>query len=104
MSAEAAGDVGLRPRVAGCGEELRRGAELDHLAGQEEGGEVADAGGLLHVVGDDGDGAEIFNLNEQLFDLGGADGIESGAGFVEEEDFGFDSEAAGDAETLLLTA
>ena len=72
---------------------MRRRAELDELAGQQEGGEVADAGGLLHVVGDDGDGAEIFQLDEELFDFGGADGIESGARLVEEKDFGFDGEA-----------
>ena len=83
---------------------MRRWAELDHLAGQEEGGEVADAGGLLHVVGDDGDGAHIFELDEELFDFGGADRIESGARLVEEKYFGFDREAAGDAKALLLAA
>jgi len=42
-SAEAAGDVGLRARIAGRGEELRRGAELDELSGQQKSGEIADA-------------------------------------------------------------
>ena len=83
---------------------MRRRAEFDELAGQQERGEVADAGGLLHVVGDDGDGAEILDLDEELFDFCGADGIESGARLVEEEHFGFDGEAARDAEALLLAA
>src|SRR5262249_16383957 len=103
-SAEAARDVGLRSWIAGRGEELRRRTELDELTGQEEGGVIAGAGGWVHVVGDDGDGAEVFDLDEKLFDLSGADGVESGARLVEEEHFGFDGEAARDAKALLLTA
>jgi len=103
-SAKTAGDVGLRTRVGGFGEELRRGAELNELSGQKEGCEIADAGGLLHVVGDGDDGAEIFQLHEELFDFCGADGVESGARLVEEKDFGLNGEGAGDAETLLLAA
>ena len=83
---------------------MRGGAELNELAVEKEGGEIADAGGLLHVVSDGDDGAEILELNEELFDFGGADGIESGAGLVEEKDFRFDGEGASDAETLLLAA
>ena len=81
-----------------------RRAEFNYLAKEQEGGEVADAGGLLHVVGDDSNSAEIFDLDEELFDFGGADGIESGARLVDEEHFGFDGEAARDAEALLLAA
>ncbi len=76
----------------GRGEQLRRRAELDQLAVQQEGGEIADARGLLHVVGDDDDGAEIFNWNKKLFDFCGADGIESGARLVEQQHFGFDGQ------------
>src|SRR6266849_10622645 len=101
-SAEAAGDVGLRAGITGRGEELRRGAELDELAGEQEGGEIADARGLLHVVGNGDDGAEILQLNEELFDFRGADRIERRTGFVEKQDFGLDSEGAGDAQALLL--
>src|SRR5439155_3816276 len=78
-SAEAAGDVGLRARITGSREELRRGTELDELAGEQEGSKVADARGLLHVVSDDGDGADVFQLHEQLFDFCGADGIDRGS-------------------------
>src|SRR5690349_23154144 len=81
-SAEAAGDVSLRARVTRRSKELRGGAELDELAGEEEGGEIADASGLLHVVSDGDDGAEILQLHKELFDFRGADGIESGAGLV----------------------
>src|SRR5229473_4435173 len=103
-SAEAAGDVGLRARITGGGEKLRRGAELDELTGEQEGGEVADARGLLHVVSDGDDGAEILQLHEQLFDFGGADGVERRTGFVEKQNFGLDGEGAGDAQALLLAA
>src|SRR5216684_1830770 len=103
-SAEAAGDVGLRARITGRGEKLRRGTELNELTSEQEGGEVADARGLLHVVGNGHKGAEILQLHEQLFDFCGADGIERGAGLVEKQDFGLDGESACDAQALLLAA
>src|SRR5260370_10820196 len=103
-SAEAAGDVGLRARITGRGEKLRRGTELNELTSEQEGGEVADARGLLHVVGNGHNGAEILQLHEQLFDFRGADGIERGAGLVEKQDFGLDAASACDAQALLLAA
>src|SRR5437016_3242991 len=103
-SAEAAGDVGLRARITGSREELRRGTELDELASEQESGKVTDAGGLLHIVSDDGDRADVFQLHEQLFNFCGADGIERGAGLVEEQNFRLDGKSAGDAQTLLLAA
>src|SRR5208282_5632753 len=103
-SAKATGDIGFRAWVTRLGEELRSGTELDELASEQESGEIADAGGLLHVVGDSDDGAEIFQLDEELFDFGGADRIESGARFVEKKNFWFDGEGAGNTETLLLAA
>src|SRR5208337_2028546 len=87
-SAKAAGDVRFRARICGLGEKLRRGTELDDLSGKQEGGEVADTGGLLHVVSDGNDGAKILKLNEELFDFGGADGVEGGARLIEEKNFG----------------
>ena len=103
-SSKATGNVRLGAGVARRGEEVRRGAELNELADKQEGGEIADAGGLLHVVGDGDDGAEIFQLNEELFDFRGADGIEGGARLIEEKNFGFDGQGACDAEALLLAA
>src|SRR5579863_6265120 len=82
-STKAAGDVGFRARVGGFREELRRGAKLDDLAVQQKRSEIADTRGLLHVVGDGDDGAEILRLNEQLFDFSSADGVEGRARFVE---------------------
>src|SRR5437762_10126757 len=103
-SAEAASDVGLRARITGSRKELRRGAEFNELPDEQEGGKVADAGGLLHIVSDDGDRADVFQLHEQLFDFCGANGIERGTRLVEEKNFGFDGESAGNAQTLLLAA
>src|SRR5580704_4841311 len=96
-SAKAAGDVGLRARVGGFREELRRGAKLDDLAVQQKRSEIADARGLLHVVSDGDDGAEVFQLDEELFDFRRADGIEGRAGLIEEKNFGLHGEGASDA-------
>ena len=83
---------------------MRRRAEFDELAGQEEGGEVADAGGLLHVVGDDGYGAKVFQGDQELFNFRGTDGVESGARLVEQQDFGFYRQGSRNAKALLLAA
>ena len=40
---------------------------------------------------------------DEVLDLGGGDGVERRAGFVHEEDLGFDGEGPGDAEALLLS-
>src|SRR5229473_5363604 len=103
-SAEASGDVSLRARVTGGGKELRRGAELNKLADEQEGGEVTDARGLLHVVGNSDDGAEILQLHEQLLDFRGADGVERGTRFIEKQHFRLDGQGARDAQALLLAA
>ena len=42
--------------------------ELDQLAEIHEGRVVGAAGGLLHVVGDDGNAVVVFQLGDQLFD------------------------------------
>src|SRR5208282_3815540 len=102
-SAKAAGNISLSTRVTWLGEKLRRGAELDELAGEKESGEITDTRGLLHVVSDGDDGAEIFKLDEKLLDFGGADGVEGGARLVEKKNLGLDSKRASDAEALLLT-
>src|SRR6476660_2246190 len=103
-SSEASGDIGLRAHIAGRGEKLRRRAELDKLADKQECGEIADARGLLHIVSDGYDGAKIFQLHEELFDFRGADGVERGTGLIQQENFRFYSERAGNAKTLLLAA
>src|SRR5271156_611611 len=103
-SSKAAGDVGLRARVGRFGEEMRRGAELDDLAVQQKGREIADASGLLHVMSDGDDGAKILQLNKQLFDFRGADGVEGGARLVEEKNLGLNGDRTRNTQPLLLTA
>src|SRR5487761_626319 len=81
---------------------MRSGIELDKLAVKKKGGEIAHPRGLLHVVGDDDQGASFLQLREQLLDLCRADGIESRAGLIEQEDLRADGERPRDAQTLLL--
>src|SRR5690348_10412416 len=101
---KASGNIRLRARCTRHGEKLRRGTELDELADKQKGSEITDARSLLHVVSDRNDGAEILQLNEELLNLGGADGVEGRTRLVEEENFGLDGEGAGDAQALLLAA
>src|SRR5689334_17141631 len=81
-SAEAAGDVGLGRLVVGVGEHLAGGVELHEVTGLagglevEEAGVVGDAGGLLHVVGDDDDRVVRLQLVDQVLDGGGGDRVE----------------------------
>ena len=58
----------------------------------------------MHVVGDDDDGDLLAEGLHELLDLVGGDGVEGGAGFVHQEDFGLGGDGAGDAEALLLAA
>ena len=104
LLAEAAGDVSLGAGVRRRGEKLGRGAALDDFSFQKKRGHVADAGGLLHVMGDDDHGAGELQLHHQLLDLGGADGVQRGARLVEEKHFRVHRQGAGDAQALLLAA
>src|SRR5688572_10467626 len=54
-SAVTAGDIVLGALLARIGEDVFGAAIFDHLAKVEEGGPLRHAGGLLHIVGDDGD-------------------------------------------------
>ena len=79
-------------------------AELDQLAEIHEGGEVGDARGLLHVVGDDGDGVVVLELVDQLLDLGGGDRVERRARLVEQDHLRPHRHRARDTKPLLLAA
>src|SRR5882724_10270341 len=103
-SAESAGDVVLRASIARRGEELAGVVELDQFAEIHEGGLVGDAGGLLHVVGDDRDRVVLGQFLDQFLDLGGRNRIERRARLVEQDDLGAHGDGAGDAEPLLLAA
>src|SRR6266850_3531627 len=103
-SPKASGDVSLRARIAGRGEELRRRATFDQLSVEQEGGEITDARGLLHVVRDDDDSVVLLQFDHQLFDLGRRNGVQRGSRLIHEKNLGLDSESARDAKTLLFTA
>jgi hypothetical protein len=62
------------------------------------------AGGLLHVVCNNGDGVVLLQDVDQLLDLGGGDRVECRAGLVEQDDLRLDGDGAGDAQPLLLAA
>ena len=102
--AEAARDVVLRTVIGWVGEQLLGIAELDKLAEIHEGRALRYAGGLLHVVRDDGDRELVFQLIDQLFDLGRRNGIERRARLVEKDHLGTDRNRARDAKPLLLAA
>src|ERR1700736_5793297 len=103
-SAEPAGDVVLGASIARRGEYLAGLVEFDQFTEIHEGGLVRDACGLLHVVGDDGDGIVLRQFLDQFLDLGGGNRIERRAGLVEQDHLGPHRNGAGDAEPLLLAA
>src|SRR5208283_991511 len=78
--------------------------ELDQLAEKEKACEVGHACGLLHVVSDNHDGGDVFDLEEEFLDLQRSDGVQRGAGFVQQKNLRLDREGARDTEALLLAA
>ncbi|OEI67459.1 Uncharacterized protein Cus16_2894 [Curtobacterium sp. ER1/6] len=109
-STEATRDVVLGRLHRRVREHRRRVVELDELArcagarDVEEGGLVADARRLLHVVRDDDDREVLLELLDQVLDGERRDRVERGARLVHEQDVRLHRDRAGDAETLLLTA
>src|ERR1700716_74374 len=103
-SAEPAGDVVLGASIARRGEYLAGLVEFDQFTKIHEGGLVGDARGLLHVMGDDGDGVVLRQFLDQFLDLGGRDRIERRARLVEQDHLGPHRHGARDAEPLLLAA
>ena len=72
---------------------------LDETSEQEEAGRIGHAGGLLHVVRHDHDGALFLQRDEKVFDLRGGDGVERGTGLVEQQNFGVNGEGARNAQS-----
>jgi hypothetical protein len=64
---------------------------------------ITDAIGLGKIVGDEDDGADLFEGEDELFDGFGGFGIECAGGFIHEDDFRIQGESAGEAKALLLT-
>src|SRR3954469_14195546 len=101
-STKTPGDVGLRALVRRCREQRFSRTELHQFTEIHESGEVRDARGLLHVVGDDHDRVILLQLVDQLLDLGRRDRVERRARLVEQDDLGLHRHGARDAEALLL--
>src|ERR1700737_2415223 len=100
-SAEPAGDVVLGTSIARRGEYLVSFAEFDQFAEIHERGLVRNARGLLHVMGDDGDGVVLRQFLDQFLDLGGRDRIERRAGLVEQNHLGPPPNGTGAAKPRL---
>src|SRR4029079_5698818 len=109
LSAEPTGHAVLGQLVLRVGEDVRRPAHLDEVAGavvahREERGGVADAGRLLHVVSHDDDRVVLAELAHQLLAPEGRDRVERRRRLVHQDHLGVDRERAGDAQPLLLPA
>src|SRR3990172_2908282 len=99
---EPPGDVRLGLGLLRLGEERLGEADLHQLPEQHEAGVVRHPGRLLHVVRDDDDGIARLELEHQLLDLRGGDGVQRRAGLVHEQHIRLDGERARDTESLLL--
>ena len=116
----AAGEIGRRQDGAGVhaaeegphivigrlAQDLLGGAHLDHVATFHDGNAVADADGLVEVVGDEDDGALVagLQLDQFVLHLGTDQGVERGEGLVHEQDVGVVRQGAGEADALLHAA
>src|ERR1700693_138518 len=96
-SAEAAGDVVLGAAVVRRRKYPVGLVELDQFTKIHEGRAVGDPRRLLHVMGDNHDGVVGLQLVDQLFDLGGRNGVERRARLVEQDHFRPHRHGAGDA-------
>src|SRR5580658_1208799 len=76
--------------------------ELHQPAHQEEAGVIGDARGLLHVVRHDHHGAVVLDLEQQLLNLGGGDGVQRGTGLVQKKHFRIHGQRPRDTQPLPL--
>src|SRR5690242_6303005 len=74
-SAETSGHVIFGPLLGRVGKNLVRGVVLDQLAKIKEGSVIRNARRLLHVVRDDDDRKLLFQIQNQVLDLGRSDRI-----------------------------
>lgn len=87
------------------GGQLLGAAGLEDFALEHQIGPVGDGEGLLHVVVGDED-ADIAGLEagNVVLDILHRDGVDTGEGFVEEDEFGVGGQGAGDLGAPPLTA
>lgn len=102
--AKPSGYICVRFRQARVREEIGGGTVLHQTAEVHEGGVIANAGRLLHVVSDDKDGVVSLEFLNEVFDLTRRDWIESAAGFVEQKHLGLGCDRTCDAKPLLLSS
>ena len=82
------------------------GADLLNFPFVHDGDLIGEGEGFFLIVGDEKERdaetfLELFELDADAFAEGG---VEGGEGFVEEEEFGFDDEGAGEGGALFFTA
>src|SRR5690348_8680331 len=104
ISAVPSRDVILGARLDRIGENIRGATILHHLAEVEERRALADAGCLLHRMGDDHDRVVTAQLVDEFLDPRGRDRIEGRAGLVHQDHLGIHCDRARDAKPLLLPA
>src|SRR5688572_8782186 len=103
-SSEASGDIVFSLFLGRVGEDLSRQVIFNEFAQIEEGGEIRNAGRLLHIMGDDDNREVLFKRMDEVLDLGRGDRVECGGGLIHEKDLGLDGDGARDAQPLLLAA
>ena len=84
-------------------EQLFGGPFLDQPAVKEQGGPVADAGGLGKIVRHHDHGEPVGERSNELFDLLGRGRVQRGGGLVEQQDLRVHRKRTGQAQQLLLT-
>ena len=75
-----------------------------HGAVPEDQGFIGQAAGLGQAVGHGNHGVAVFQGQEEFLHLEGGAEVQGGGGFVQQEDFRFQGQEAGQAEALLLAA
>ena len=98
---QAAGRVG-----GGMGEDILHAALFRHHAAVQNGDPGADLLNDAHLVGDDHHGHAQLGIQvfQQLQNGSGGGGVQSGSGFVTQQDLGVCCQSTGDGNPLLLTA
>ena len=94
FSAEAAGDIILGALVRRGGKQLLAGGVLYDLTKQEEGGGIAYAHGLLHIMRYDDYSIIVFKTQRKLFDFPGGYGVKSAGGLVHKQHLGLHGQCA----------